>query len=167
VPSRSCFRISRTTCRGCGDRSGRYAGGDDFSNRYFVEKIKADADGTVTIDRRDAGSRFKDDPNPGWFSYKRLGTLRNGVHVLETADNGGGSSVFMSLLFVKFAIDEDYSQNAPDTFTRRQTIVTKRVGEFAPGDRYEATVVVRGDAVEVGADKRDGDRKKPVVLRLP
>jgi len=139
--------------------------GDDYSNRYFATTIKTDPDGAVTIDLRDAGSRSRGDTNPGWFSYKRIGSLRNGVHVLETWDNGGGSGIFTSLLFVKFAIDDDYSQGASDAFLRRQTIVIKRVGEFTLGDRYGGKVVVRGATVEVGADDRN--RKKAVVLRMP
>ena len=40
------------------------------------------------------------------YTYTWLGRLQNGLHVLKTADYGGGSGIFVQLLFIKFEISK-------------------------------------------------------------
>jgi hypothetical protein len=129
-------------------------------NRYFGTYGKAD-DGTITIDlkttRRDQGR----------FSYKRIGRLTNGLHVLETWENGGGSGTWRSLLLVKFAVDfeygPDYDANRLDRVVRRDRLVMMRVGAFGLDDS-DGAIAVRGDTVEISASSRVV--KEKTVLRF-
>jgi hypothetical protein len=129
-------------------------------NRYFGTYRKAD-DGTVSIDlkttRRDEG----------WFSYKRIGRLTNGLHVLETSENGGGNGTWRSLLLVKFAVDfeygPDYDANRFDRVVGRDRLVMMRVGAFGLDDS-DGAITVRGDTVEISADSNV--IKEKTVLRF-
>ena len=131
----------------------------------YARRVTVDADGTVSIDMRDTGFGSRTDASAGWFSYKRVGTLRNGVHVLETWENGGGSGVFTSVLFVTFAIDDDLGVTSRNELERRRRLLMKRVGEVGIGDRYLGTVTVRDDTVEVSADNHNITTK--LVFRIP
>jgi hypothetical protein len=130
------------------------------SNRYYGEFARR-ADGSVYIDMRTTVLTPPPD-NLGWYAYKRLGTLASGVHVLETWDNGGGTGIFTNLLLVRFTIDQELSYDG-----RRQRLVMLRVGECVLGDRYDGEVLVKGNTVEIGADRyRYGARVKGRVLNL-
>lgn len=60
------------------------------SNRYFGDFAR-EKDGRVTIDLKTTQVAPKPDEKFGYFSYKRLGTLTNLTHVLQTWSNEGGS----------------------------------------------------------------------------
>jgi hypothetical protein len=78
-----------------------------------------------------------------YYAYQRLGTLDGQIHVLKTADYGGGSGVFMNLLFVRFEISRGYypdgapydslvmllvrSRNLTDRFTGAIEVLSDRV----------------------------------------
>jgi len=132
--------------------------GTSHSNRYFGEYAKT-PQGSVRIDMRTT-KVVPSAENEGWFSYERIGTLTNGIHVVETSDNGGGTGVFKSLLLIRFAVDFEYT----DTGARRDRVVMKRLGEVTLGDRYGGTVTVKGNAVEIAADRKSGREKQ--VLRF-
>jgi hypothetical protein len=130
------------------------------TNRYFGTYGKAD-DGTITIDLK---TTMRDE---GRFSYKRIGRLTNGLHVLETSENGGGSGTWRSLLLVKFAVDfeygPDYDANRFDRVVRRDRLVMMRVGAFGLDDS-DGAIAVRGDRVEISANS--SVIKEKTVLRF-
>lgn len=128
------------------------------SNRYFG-KFAREKDGRVTIDRKTTDLTAKPDENKGSFSYERLGTLVNGIHVLETWDREGGTGVFMDLLLVKIAVDFEYDDNG----ARQDRVVMTRFGEITLGDRYSGVVTVKGDTIEIGAGEAG---KKPKTVRI-
>lgn len=72
-----------------------------------------------------------------WFGYRWLGTLHDGTHVLQTVDCGGGSAVWMGLLFVRLHFES----------SRLLMTVVHRRGY---GDRNPADVRVLSDRVVVG-----------------
>jgi hypothetical protein len=119
------------------------------SNRYFGEFARRPT-GDVFIDLKSA-QVVPSGENPGWFAYRRVGTLASGVHVVETWVNGGGSGVVTSLLLVRFAVDQEHSAGE-----RRQRLLMVRVGEEPLGDRYGGEVVVKGNTVSIASDRRVG-----------
>lgn len=130
------------------------------TNRYFGEYTR-EKDGTVTINLNTTNPTASKDDNKGWFSYRRIGTLPNRIQVLETAASGGGSGIFMSLLLVQFAADYEYGEDG----ARRDRVVIRRTGEFGLGDRYQGTVTIKGNTIEIGADARVGG-EKPRTIRI-
>jgi hypothetical protein len=69
---------------------------------------------------------------PDRFSYKYMGKAENGIHVLLTADQAGGSGGFMNFLYLVFEKDEAFEDDNNQIIER--TLV-KRVG-----DTYMGTV---------------------------
>jgi hypothetical protein len=132
------------------------------SNRYAGQYTK-EKDGTVSIDLKDPDrSSAGDAATAGYLRYKRLGVLANGIHVLRTWENAGGSGLFNSLLLVRFVVDYEYTGDG----SRRYRLVLWRVGECTLGDRYGGSIEVRSQAnsIRIGADGRNV--KKPRVLHL-
>jgi hypothetical protein len=71
----------------------------------------------------------------GSFSYRVLGVTPGGTHVLHTADYGGGSGIFMNLLFVRIEQDT-YIENGK---FRTRTLL-KSLGDYPLGDRADPTI---------------------------
>ncbi len=67
--------------------------GAAYDTNEYTDAVVLLSDGGVSISTGDSGERF---------SYKRLGRLDNGVHVLHTMDRSAGTGVFQSLAFVRF-----------------------------------------------------------------
>jgi hypothetical protein len=134
--------------------------GTHETNRYFGRYAR-DPSGRTVIDLRTTVVGPRDDADRGSFSYRRVGTLPGGIHVLETAESGGGSGVFVSLLLVQFAVDWEYDERG----ARKPRLVMRRVGEIALGDRYGGTVTVKGRTIEIGPDQRNAET--PRVIRFP
>jgi hypothetical protein len=104
--------------------------GTHHSNRYFGKS-----------ERKDDGSVFAESDGGGSVSYKHLGVLPGGIHVLQIAQSGGGSGIFEDLLLVKFATDFEFQ----DDGTKRDRLMMIRVGEISLAidspqrSRFEAT----------------------------
>lgn len=126
------------------------------TNRYFGD-YNIQENGNVFVDLT---QEYLEDT--GWFSYKHLGRLANGLHVLRTFDNGGGTGVFQSILLVECLIDYEFKDNGQ----RRSLLVLRRRGEFGIGDRYdgEVTVDAKNNRITINADKRNIE--KTFTIRL-
>jgi hypothetical protein len=132
------------------------------SNRYSGQYTKG-KDGTVSIDLKAEGrSSAENGPTAGYLRYKRLGVLANGIQVLRTWENAGGSGLFNSLLLVRCVVDYEYTGNG----SRRYRLVLWRVGECTLGDRYDGLIEVRSQSnrIRIGADGRNV--KKPRVWHI-
>jgi hypothetical protein len=112
--------------------------GTDDSNRYYgeVEQIG----GGIGFHRPATGEELFDG---GLFFYRHIGRLTNGIHVLKTVDNGGGTGYFESILLVKFTTQEAYGHNG--LWSKR--VIMQQVGEFQIGDRVNAQVKIHGNTV--------------------
>jgi hypothetical protein len=98
----------------------------------------------------------------GSFSYKHLGRLANGLHVLLTYFHGGGSGVFQSVLLIECSIDFEYIHDG----SRKSILMMQRRGEFGLGDRYNGTISIdaKGSSITVGPDNRNIE--KGFTMRL-
>ncbi|MCE5244054.1 MAG: lysozyme inhibitor LprI family protein [Syntrophobacteraceae bacterium] len=123
------------------------------TSRYLAE-VSIDARGFICAVQTDGAEKTT-------VCYKRLGTLANGVHVVQTWSSGSGTMVATDLILVKFMIDTEY----PDGMkaTGRNRLIMMRVGAFGLGDRYKGTVEVRPNEISIGAG---GERKKTEVIRF-
>lgn len=111
------------------------------SNRYFGEYDR-DKDGWVDV-------KIKDEYSEGYFKYKRIGTLANNIHVIETADNGGGTGIFMDLLLIKFSIDTVYKNDGH----KEPRMLINCKGEIGLCDRYKGKIIVKPTSIFIEKDK--------------
>lgn len=76
----------------------------------------------ITINNKMVSIKWKEQ-NPYWgsFIYEYLGKLGNGIHIVKTSLNGGGSGSNTELLFVSIKIRSSYSI---DTKPQEQLIMT-------------------------------------------
>ncbi len=119
------------------------------SNEYAAES-KTDSSGVVFVKLSDGAT----------YSYQHLGRLRNGLHVLRTAESGGGSGVFEALLFVRFRTAVAY---LADGVRRDRQVFMQLVRRYPLGDRDGAEIVIQRDQVIVGKSRY---RETPVVLKF-
>lgn len=140
--------------------------GTDDTNRYFGHYEKKE-DGNVFIDLNTVNpSPQEGDPDKGYFSYERIGTLKGNVHVVKTSENGGGTGVFVNLLLIRFKTDFEYMEDG----SHRNMLVMQRLGEFSVCDRYDGPIQIRshhnsiviGPGNCVGNDKFD---KKVISIK--
>jgi hypothetical protein len=127
------------------------------TNRYFGE-YKTQENGLVSIDLAQQMIEEK-----GSFSYRHLGRLANGYHVLHVYDWGGGSGIFECILLVEARIDYEYF----DGGRRRNQLLLRRRGQFGIGDRYEGVIKVdsKRNLIIVGPDKRNLPRAYRIWIR--
>jgi hypothetical protein len=92
----------------------------------------------------------------GYFQYRYLGATTNRTHILETAVSGGGSGVFMTLMFVRLESDRTIEEGEP-----RQRALLKLAGTYSLGDRDNGDLTIEGNKVIVGKSKH---RESDVVI---
>ena len=94
------------------------------------------------------------------YSYKRLGRLNNGLHVLRTAYWGGGSGVFSSLLFVRFVISKglDGHLHSDNDLTSYERILMTIVCNYGLQDRYGGEIKLMAQENKVIVEKGDEEK---------
>lgn len=112
--------------------------GANNSNKYHCEfEIKKNENVYPTIIYK-----FDD----GYFSYRYIGSS-NGIHVLMTIENGGGSGHFFNVMLVTLEEDEELSFYDGVTVSNRVCIT--RLGFISLGDRFDGTVCVIGNKLKI------------------
>ena len=86
----------------------------------------------------------------GYFSYKWRGKLNNGVHVLSTVTNGGGTADAVELLFIKFEEKEYYK----DGIKAKRLFLTK-VSEKSLGEPSDLSVKLEKEQNKVTIHYKD------------
>lgn len=76
--------------------------GAAYDTNEYADAVTPAHDGGVSVITGDGGERF---------SYRRLGRLDNGVHVLHTRDKSAGTGIFQSLTFVRFHLDPGFDRD--------------------------------------------------------
>ena len=82
------------------------------------------------------------------FHYHWLGKMENGIHVLETGVNGGGSGFYMDLMFVRFSEDKIMWEDKPES-----QLLMSIVGIYSLGDRYDGDIKVCSNKVVIPVSK--------------
>jgi hypothetical protein len=80
------------------------------------------------------------------FQYRWRGKMADGTHVLETAENGGGSGFFMDLMFIRFSEGEIMLDGK-----KEKQLLMSIVGIYSLGDRYDGKIEVLPDKVLIHA----------------
>lgn len=130
------------------------------SNKYPDDEVKGDKNywsAERTEEDKGAGINLYES-----YGYTWLGKMADNVHVVELAENGGGSGTFMDLVFFKFSEGEIMREGKKNS----QLLMTV-VGTFSLGDRYEGEIKVYPDRVFIPASKNQyggGAMEKDVVL---
>lgn len=82
------------------------------------------------------------------FAYTYIGASPSGVHIVRTADWGGGSGVFCDVLLLALEPDRVVDpQNKERPF--RDRILLKCIGHIALGDRYEGSIELKGNQLHI------------------
>ena len=114
------------------------------SNNKYADPVKIEVTGQ---DKWVTASNEKDKT---WFSYRYLGVSPSGIHALLTADSGGGSGRFFSVLFLVFQSDDYADYDHTDTVLKRDRILLKCVGQLTLGDRYDGDVTFIDGKLSIG-----------------
>jgi len=122
------------------------------SNRYWGEVLIKDIPGQSPFVYV-WGSEVEKN-HQSLFGYQHIGTTQSGIYVLRTESSGGGSGVFVNLLFLildhETGTSFEWDKSAAVEKTDRS--VLRRVGEAALGDRWDGELRVEGNRVVVGRD---------------
>jgi hypothetical protein len=92
-----------------------------------------------------------DNPKGWYFAYKCIGTSPSGIHILLCQDNGGGSGVFISLIFLILQTDEALKQSG-EKLEKHHRVLLKTLGSIGLGDRYYGQVSYENNVLKVGKD---------------
>ncbi len=93
------------------------------------------------------------------FAYKWLGTVRPGLHVVETFASGGGTGIFMDLYFFRTSIATGQDEKGPYD----QVLMTLVRTPVVLGDRDDGTIKVEPGRVIIGKSRY---RNQPVILEF-
>jgi hypothetical protein len=115
--------------------------------------IECKRDSVCKITWRKVTDRYEDGTYSyelGYFSYKWRGKLNNGVHVLSTITNGGGTANAVELLFVKFEEKEYYK----DGIKAKRLFLTK-VSEKSLGEPNDLNIKLEKEQNKVTVHYKD------------
>ncbi len=118
-------------------------------NEYYEPDVKV-RDGMVSCKDREGGE----------FAYKWLGTVRPGLHVVETFASTGGTGIFMDLYFFRTSIATGQDDKGPYD----QILMTLARTPVILGDRDNGTITVEPGRVIIGKSRY---RNQPVILKFP
>jgi len=119
-------------------------------NEYYEPDVKVQ-DGVVSFEHKD--------PEGSSFAYKWLGTVRPGLHVVETFSSGGGTGVFMDLYFFRIYRATGRDEKGPYA----QILMTLVRTPVILGDRDDGTIKVEPGRVIIGKSRY---RNQPVTLEF-
>jgi hypothetical protein len=117
-------------------------------NEYYLPDVKV-RDGLVS---------YKE-PDGSECAYKWLGTVRPGLHVVETFFSGGGTGIFKDLYFFRTAVGTGQDDQGPYD----QILMTLVRTPVILGDRDDGTIKVEPGRVIIG---KSSYRNQPVVLEF-
>lgn len=117
-------------------------------NEYYYPDVKV-KDGFVSYNEQDGSE----------FTYKWLGTVRPGLHVVETYYSGGGTGVFMNLYFFRASLGTGQGEKGPYA----QILLTLMRTPVILGDRDDGDITVAPGQVVIGKSRY---RNQPVILNF-
>ena len=119
-------------------------------NEYYEPDVKVQ-DGVVSVEHKD--------PEGSGFTYKWLGTVRPGLHVVKTFCSGGGTGVFTNLYFFRIYPGTGRDEKGPYD----QILMTLVRTPVILGDRDDGTIKVEPGRVIIGKSRY---RNQPVILEF-
>lgn len=107
----------------------------------------------------------------GIFDYDVEGVTQNGIVVIQTAENGGGTGTFYSLLFVRIRKDVGLvdGENGKIDLNHKRILIEK-LGAITLGDRKKAVVKIEKNNVVIGMEDfhpaSSGERPETKTISL-
>jgi hypothetical protein len=132
------------------------------SNKYQQSTIEKREDWLFSTKEKNVHEDYKE---VDMFGYHWLGTLANGIHVVEIGYGGGGSGFFMDLIFIKFFEGEITWENK-----KEKQLLMSIVGIHSLGDRYEGDIKVFPNKVFIPASESQrwgGAVENDIELNFP
>ena len=126
------------------------------SNEYYMP-FKTGEDGYISYEY-DLGGGGK-----GTFAYKYLGKSDNGIFVLATQSNTGGTMVAESVFLVLDYFANYWELDNEDKKREDRRLIITCVGQLTLGDRDSGKVTLEGNKLMLGASQY---REKEVVIDL-
>jgi hypothetical protein len=133
------------------------------TNKYQLDIARQEADWVIAETKPEPGKGLLE--NYALFQYRGLGRMADGTHVLETGANGGGSGMFMDLMFIRFSEGEIMLEGKNE-----KQLLMSIVGIYSLGDRYGGEVEVLPDKVLIHASPAQhggGSIEKDIELKFP
>ncbi len=115
--------------------------GAAYDTNEYANAVTQTNDGGVSISSGDSGERF---------SYKHLGRLDNGVHVLHVFDKTGGTGTFQSLMFVQFDIAKGFDRDGAKPSERLLMSVVRVYALNGP----PRDIRIKGNEVQIKSSAR-------------
>lgn len=122
------------------------------TNEYFDSEVQVKDNGYVYL---------QEEGKTEYFYYKWLGQLKNGLHVVETGDGGGGSGIFQDIYFVRFDVGEGVDPEGNKYNRLLMTIVRN----YGLGDRDDGEIKVLPEENKVILGK-SRYREEPIILEF-
>ncbi len=122
------------------------------TNEYFDSEVEVKDSGYIYL---------QEEGKAEYFYYKWLGQLKNGLHVIETGDGGGGSGIFQDIYFIRFDIAEGLD---PEGNKYNRLLMTV-VRNHALGDRDDGEIKIlpEENKVILGESRY---REEPIILEF-
>lgn len=114
------------------------------SNRFWGDYSVQQFDGVNWI--------HYDNKGGGYFKYCHLGASSSGIHIVHCVENGGGTGVFNSLLFLVLQTDTGIFSDM-EGMEVRERILLKTLGSIALGDRYFGKLLFDNAILHIGKDE--------------
>ena len=111
--------------------------GAAYDTNEYADAVEPGKDGGVSIILGDGGERF---------TYKRLGRLDNGVHVLHAREKSAGTGIFQSLTFVRFHIGRGFDR---DGIKPSQRLLMSAVRVYAIVGPKTPDIEIKGNEVRI------------------
>ena len=113
-----------------------------YDTNEYADAPTPASNGGVSIILGDGGEQF---------SYKRLGRLDNGLHVLHTLDKSAGTGIFQSLTFVRFHLGQGFDRDGIRPSERLLMSVVRVYAIVGPKTPH---IRIKGDEVRVNSGAR-------------
>jgi hypothetical protein len=119
------------------------------TNRYFnYRDYKIEKHGKYFSVKLDLP--LEDQDSTAFFKYTVEGVTDNGVFVIKTVENGGGSGYFYNLLFVRIREDSGFGNIENEKLAlNRKRILIEKLGEIPLGDRTSPDIKVEKNNVRI------------------
>ena len=116
--------------------------GAAYDTNEYADAVTPASDGGVSVILGDGGERF---------SYRRLGRLQNGVHVLHIREKSAGTGIFQSLTFVRFHLGSGFDR---DGIEPSQRLLMSVVRVYAIVGRKPPDIRIEGNDVRIKSGAR-------------
>lgn len=117
---------------------------------YKVDVLKKDVEQVTLIDKPLIG--YNRASGFGAFYYTHIGTSPSGIHILLTMDHGGGSGVYMAIIFVSTRLNNILAGSA-NGIVRKNRVMLDTSGVIRLGDRYSGEVTYLNGILTIGKDE--------------